>query len=289
MKIGFNEGSDWKCKNHTVLKDLEYCEKYGFQYIDIQSACLDEDLRKDRNALNDISSWLKGHSLKVNSYNALCDFNMCPTKAEKDRVMAELEEDIIRCRLLNTDTIILVPRGNLNTAATIPEIHDDAVMMLKEMLQLAAPEEIRLALEFCGQPDISINRFEDAYSIVEEINSNKLGVVLDQYHFHAMASGWDALEKAHGSKIFIWHFTDTEDLPCGASYNKYENRLWPGDPRGCMDMRRYVNTLKNIGYAGNVCMLEVFRPEYYELTQEENVKKSAVCMKKFVSEYCTDF
>ena len=47
---------------------------------------------------------------------------------------------------------------------------------------------------------MSINRFEDAYAIVEEVNHPLVGVTLDQYHFHAMASGWDALEKADGKK-----------------------------------------------------------------------------------------
>ena len=44
MKIGFNEANDRFCKDHSVMKDLEYCEKYGFDYIDIQSECLNRDL-----------------------------------------------------------------------------------------------------------------------------------------------------------------------------------------------------------------------------------------------------
>ena len=29
MKIGFNEANDRFCKDHSVMKDLEYCEKCG--------------------------------------------------------------------------------------------------------------------------------------------------------------------------------------------------------------------------------------------------------------------
>ena len=43
MKIGFNEGCNRFCENHSVLEDLDLCEKYGFDYIDIQSECLDRD------------------------------------------------------------------------------------------------------------------------------------------------------------------------------------------------------------------------------------------------------
>ena len=61
---------------------------------------------------------------------------------------------------------------------------------------------------------MTINRFEDAYAIVEEVNSPYVGVTLDQYHFYAMGSGWDTLEKADGKKIFVWHLNGTEDMPC---------------------------------------------------------------------------
>ena len=46
-----------------------------------------------------------------------------------------------------------------------------------------------------------------------------------QYHFYAMGSGWDTLEKADGKKIFVWHLNGTEDLPCGAYYNNDEKRM----------------------------------------------------------------
>ena len=35
MKIGFNEGCNRFCENHSVLEDLDLCEKYGVDYIDI--------------------------------------------------------------------------------------------------------------------------------------------------------------------------------------------------------------------------------------------------------------
>ena len=123
---------------------------------------------------------------------------------------------------------------------------------------------------------MSINRFEDAYEIVQEVNSPLLGVTLDQYHFHAMASGWDALEKADGKKIFIWHLNDMEDLPCGAGYNTDAKRLWPGDSKGCLDHKRYADTLRKIGFEGDCCTIEIFRPEYYELSMEENIKTGSI-------------
>ena len=153
------------------------------------------------------------------------------------------------------------------------------------MVKKCEPHGIRLSLEFCGEPSMTINRFEDAYAIVEEVNSPYVGVTLDQYHFYAMGSGWDTLEKADGKKIFVWHLNGTEDMPCGAYYNNDEKRLWPGAEGDCLPHARYADTLKKIGFDGDCCTIEIFRPAYYEMSQEENVKQSAEVTRAHVAKY----
>ena len=97
MKLGFNEANDRFCANHSVMMDLELCEKYGFDCIDIQSECLNRDLEAGKITLEEMGAWFQSHHLKMLSYNALCFFNMKQTQEEKDAVMAELDEIIRRC------------------------------------------------------------------------------------------------------------------------------------------------------------------------------------------------
>jgi 2-keto-myo-inositol isomerase len=288
MKIGFNEATDRLCKDHTVMNDLELCEKYGFDYIDIQSECLDRDLEKGLVTLEQLGEWFATHHLKMSSYNALSWFNMKETAAEKAEVLARFDEIVRRCNILGCKMIVVVPSEDMQERGLEPtrkEIREDAVAVLKELLKKAEPHGIRLSLEFCGGPNITINRFEDAYDIVEEINSPLLGVTFDEYQFYAMASGWEAFEKADGKKIFVWHLNGAEDMPCGAPYNTNEKRLWPGDKDDCLPHKRSADTLKAIGFAGGCCTLEIFRPEYYQLTQEENIKKSAEVTRAHVDMY----
>lgn len=287
MKIGFNEGTNRFCKDHSVLKDLELCEKYGFDYIDIQSECLNRDLEAGKYTLEDLSAWFNdpSHKLKMLSYNALVFFNMKQTQEEKDAVMEELDEIIRRCNLLNCKTIVVVPSMDLTVPATLDEIKADAVKVLREMAAKVEPHGIRLSIEFIGAPTMSINRFEDAYAIVEEVDSPLVGITLDQYHFHAMASSFEFLEKTNGKRIFIWHLNGMENMPCGAAYNNDTIRLWPDEPGDCLDHKRYADTLKKIGFEGDVCTMEVFRPEYYELSQEENVKTAAEKTANHVAKY----
>ncbi|NDL66828.1 sugar phosphate isomerase/epimerase family protein [Anaerotalea alkaliphila] len=286
MKIGFNEGCNRFCEGHSVLKDLDLCEQNGFDYIDIQSECLDRDLAAGKYTLEELGEWFKNHKLKMLSYNALIFFNMKQTQEEKDAVMAQLDEIIRRCLILDCKMIVVVPSMDITVEATIPEIRKDAVAVIKEMLKKVEPHGIKLSIEFVAHPQMTINRFEDAYAIVQEVDSPLVGVTLDQYHFHAMASEWAALEKADGKKIFVWHLNDMEDVPCGAKYNTDEKRLWPGDERGCLDHQRFADTLKKIGFEGDVCTIEVFRPDYYKLSQEENVKTAAEVTRAHVAKYC---
>ena len=88
MKIGFNEGCNRFCENHSVLEDLALCEKYGFDYIDVQSECLDRELAAGKYTLEQLGDFFRSHKLKMLSYNALIFFNMKQTQAEKDAVMA---------------------------------------------------------------------------------------------------------------------------------------------------------------------------------------------------------
>ena len=285
MKIGFNEGCNRFCENHSVLEDLKLCEKYGFDYIDIQSECLDRELPKGLYTLEDLGEFFKTHHLKMLSYNALIFFNMKPTQEEKDKVMAELDEIIRRCEILDCKTIVVVPSMDIAVDATLDEIKADAVDVLRQMVKKVEPHGIKLSIEFIGQPTMTINRFEDAYAIVQEVGSPLVGLTLDQYHFHAMASSFEALEKADGKRIFIWHLNGMENVPCGAKYNNDEKRLWPDEPGDCLDHKRFADTLKKIGFEGDVCTMEVFRPDYYKLSSEENIKTAAERTRAHVAKY----
>ena len=285
MKIGFNEANTQGCAGHSVMKDLELCEQNGFDVIDIQSDLLDRDLEKGVVTLEQIGEFFKTHHLKMSSYNALKPFNMRRTPEEKAELMANLDEIIRRCNIFGCKMIVLVPKWDLDFPATRAEIREDAVAIIKEMIPKVEPYGIKLSIEFCASPSMTINRFDDAYKIITEVNHPLVGLTVDQYHFHSMASSWDALEKADGSKIFVWHLNGTEDMPLGAPYNTDAVRTWPGDPKDCLDQKRFADTFKKIGYAGDNCIIEIFRPEYWEMSQEENVKKSFEITRDHVNKY----
>jgi 2-keto-myo-inositol isomerase len=147
------------------------------------------------------------------------------------------------------------------------EIKKSCVDVLTELSDIAYPYNIKIAVEFVGHPQCTVNTFGQAYDIVSAVDRDNVGLVLDCFHFHAMGSNWEDLEQADVNNIFIVHIDDTEDYPIGFLVD--EHRLWPG--LGVIDLNRILAILEKKKYSGAIS-IELFRPEYYELEAEEAIR-----------------
>jgi 2-keto-myo-inositol isomerase len=263
MKIGFNEATALQCKGQSLTADLEACEKYGYDYIEIRFDCVKDYLKE--HTLDELAAWFKSHRLKPWAYNTLIFFNLRDDAGEKE-IDDEVDFIIRVSRAIGMKMLITVPSFDVGPLS-IAEIKAEAVFRLNYLADRAAPHGIRISLEFCGCPNCSINQFGTAYDVVKAVNRDNVGITLDTFHFHAMDSHWEDLEKADGKKIFAFHLNDSEDLPIGSMLD--DKRLWPGE--GCLDLERTFKTLKRIGFDG-VCTIEEFRPEYYRLDHDENIR-----------------
>ena len=115
---------------------------------------------------------------------------------------------------------------------------------------------------------------------MKAVDRSNVGITVDTFHFHEMCSKLEDLKAADGNKIFAYHLNDCEDLPFGSCGD--DKRLWPGE--GVVDHEGIASALKEIGFDG-VCTIEEFRPEYYEMSHDENVKKAAEVTREFVNKY----
>ena len=196
-------------------------------------------------------------------YATLCFFNN-RTPEDYQKVLQELRQMCEWGKKIGCKTVITVPTVGLKKV-TRQEIHKSAVKCLKEMGEIAAEYGMRISVEFIGHPAASINTFGEAWSVIEDVDMDNVGITLDCFHFHGMGSKLEDLAKADGKKIFIVHLNDTEDFPIGSLLD--EDRVWPGD--GCIDLDAIFQTLKKIGWQEDVVSLELFRPEYYKMDPED--------------------
>jgi len=262
MKVCFNQATTMKYS--TLEKDLELCEKHGYEQIEIRTM----DKLKDyleTHTIEDLATYFKTHRIKPYAFNALVFFNN-RDEAGYAEIKAELQYMCEVGQKIGCKNIVVVPLVGTDKF-TKTEIKESSVKVLNELADIAAKYDIRLAIEFVGHPQCTINTFGQAYDIVQAVNRDNVGLVLDCFHFHAMGSRIEDLQKADGSKIFVLHIDDTEDFPIGILTDV--DRLWPGE--GAIDLDLILKTLKDIGYSDMVSV-ELFRPEYYELPIEDAIR-----------------
>lgn len=254
MKICYNQATTMR---HSSLKlDLEYCEKYGYDLMEIRIDKL-KDYLKD-NTLEDLRDWFGSHRIKPLAYNGLECINF---RTESD--FAGVWDDLVlACRAAETvGGKMLAMDSTFNVGhKTITEIRDETVRVIRRIAQYAEKFGVKLAFEFIGHPQCCVNTYAQAYDIVKATGRDDVGLILDFFHFHAMGSRLEDVAASDVGKIFIVHIDDSEDLPVGALTD--DDRLWPGD--GAVDSAGLLRTLKAMGYGG-AFSLELFRPEYWEM------------------------
>jgi 2-keto-myo-inositol isomerase len=264
MKLCFNEATT--LENSNLAIDLELCEQHGYDYIEIRTMDkLPEYLEKQ--SIEQLASYFDEHHIKPLALNALVFFNNRTEEAFKE-IKQEFEQMLAYAKALSVPYIVVVPLVTKEKFLK-EEVKASSVAVLNELADLAEPYDVKLALEFVGHPDCTINTFGQAYDIVQTVDHPNVGLVFDCFHFHAMGSSYESLEQADISKLFILHIDDTEDFPIGSLVD--EDRVWPG--HGAIDLDRILTILKSKGYEGAVSV-ELFRPEYYSLEPADVIKKA---------------
>ncbi|SEN19939.1 sugar phosphate isomerase/epimerase family protein [Lihuaxuella thermophila] len=274
MKISFNQATTMK--SSTLKKDLELCEKHGYDFIEIRLDKLKEYLTE--NTAQDLKAFFENNRIKPYAFNAL-EFITFRDEAGYRQIQEELK---FLCRIgevIDCKKVIVVPTFDIGDY-TQAQIKEETVRVLHELMELAQPFDMKLSLEFCGYPNCSVNTFGQAYEIVEEVNSDHVGIVLDCFHFHAMNSNIQDLKNADPNKIFVFHIDDCEDLPPGALRDHH--RVWPG--HGAVDLDGILGTLKEIGYE-DMASIELFRPEYWEWDVDRVIRVAKETTENVVGKY----
>lgn len=106
MKIGFNEATALECEGQSLMADLEACEKYGFDYIEIRFDCVKDYLKE--HTLEELADWFKNHHLKPWAYNTLIFFNQRDEAGVKE-IDEETDFIIKVCEAIGMKMLITVP------------------------------------------------------------------------------------------------------------------------------------------------------------------------------------
>lgn len=172
-----------------------------------------------------------------------------------------MREDFRRfCRIaevLGCETIIVVP-GPRPPRASAEALAGESIRVLRELSRIARPFGVRLALEFLGFRDCTVNSLAQCAAIVERVARPNVGLVLDTFHFYAGGSSAASLGRLDPRAIFMVHVNDVESGPRGTLHDAM--RLLPG--KGVLPLSPILAALKARGYDGKFSV-EIFRPAYW--------------------------
>lgn len=274
MLIGYNQGTS--LKNSNVETDLKYAEKYGFDFIEFQMSQLYKYLKTHSlKELKDFfgTSWIKPYSL-----NALEFFNL-KTPEEFKEVKKKFIHMCEIAKGLDCGVIIIVPSKKMEGMSG-EEVKKDSIDSINKLAHIGERYNIKLAYEYLGFPDISVNSFVQCYDIVQAVNRANVGIVLDCFHFYASGSKIEDLKNVDAKKIFVFHINDSRDLPLNTLQDS--DRLWPGD--GVIPLDKIFKVLKYIGFDG-VATVELFNPDYWKLDPEKTIRVAMEKTKSVIWRY----
>jgi len=272
MKLSLNGATTMTA---DLVTDIRAAKAAGFEYLEIWAAKLKTYLQTHTTA--DLRAVFTENGILPYSINSLERVTFRDADGEA-QLLSECEE---LCRIahdLECPYLVLVP-GILPEGASDADVIKESVRVLNLLEEIAAIYHVKLAFEFLGQPDCSVQTLDFAKEIVATVNRDDIGLVLDSFHFYAGNSSFAALNSLNAEKLFIFHINDAEEV----SRNELQDhhRLLPG--LGILPLTEIIAGLRGIGYDG-VASVEIFRPEYwqrdpYELAQEAHAAVENVLMK----------
>ncbi len=270
MKIGFNESTALGCS--TLEKDLELCDKVGFDFIEIRLDMLRDYL--EHHSVKDLQHFFENHAIKPHAFNALYTykelFSENDVSARRDALMDNFLLGCKTAQEIGSHEFIIVPP--MSADASIPyvdtknNIKVDCVRIFRKLAGIAADFGVNLCFELVGTPKCSVRTIPFAIELIHEIDEKNVGYAFDPCNIfgYKKTNDYSGMADADVNKIFAVHINDYDDVPEDQLIPS--NRCFCGD--GVLDLMNYLTVLKKMGYEGMVS-IETFRPEHYAMKPED--------------------
>ena len=268
MKIALNGATTMHADLET---DIKAASAAGFELIEIWAAKLREFLKTGTTA--DLKNLLEENDLEPYSINSIEHITFRSAE-DYAKIKAETAELSSIAGEINCPYVVVVP-GKLPENASEEQIIEESVNVLHELADIAEKHNVSLAFEFLGQTDCSVQTLDLCNEIVEKVNRENVGNVIDTFHFYAGNSTFEAIDRMKPEKLFIFHINDAENLPKEDLTDAH--RLYPGT--GILPIREIKAHFDKIGY-DRMVSIEIFRPEYWNEDPFEVARKAKEATEK---------
>jgi sugar phosphate isomerase/epimerase len=233
-----------------LLQQISAAADAGFEAIELWHDKIDEFLRSG-GELRDIRAALRDRGLSVPTTIYLANW-FDANESAYPTVLEECKRRLHQAAEIGAPHIIASPPGGQAD-------YELGARRYLELLGMGEALGVLPAMEFLGFVD-QLNTIEDALEVIELCGHPRATTVLDPFHVFRGGGSIESIAKLSASRIAISHFNDAPATPPREQQHD-RDRVMPGD--GHLDLRRYVELLRQIGYDGYLS-LELFREELWQ-------------------------
>ena len=254
MKLALNGATTMRADLPT---DLLAAQSAGYDYLEIWAAKLRAFLKQ--NSIADLQALFNKHQVPPLSINSIEHITFRDETAYQE-IKQQCHELCSIAAQINCPYVVVVPGRLPVGGASVGEIKTESIRVLNELADIAATYNVSLAFEFLGQADCSVQTLAQANEIVEAVDRENVGLIIDSFHFYAGGSSIEMIQSVAPDSIYVFHLNDAEDLPRAQLEDRH--RLYPGS--GILPLSEMFRAFNRIGY-DRVASIEIFRPEYWEM------------------------
>jgi len=254
MKLALNGATTMRADLPT---DLLAAQSAGYDYLEIWAAKLRAFLKQ--NSIADLQALFNKHQVPPLSINSIEHITFRDETAYQE-IKQQCHELCSIAAQIDCPYVVVVPGRLPVGGASVGEIKTESIRVLNELADIAATYNVSLAFEFLGQADCSVQTLAQANEIVEAVDRENVGLIIDSFHFYAGGSSIEMIQSVAPDSIYVFHLNDAEDLPRAQLEDRH--RLYPGS--GILPLSEMFRAFNRIGY-DRVASIEIFRPEYWEM------------------------
>lgn len=274
MKIAYNEATASKCS--TLEQDLILCSQEGFEYIELRFDMLEQYL--ESHTLTELAEFFRNSSLRPHALNAVYipEALMEVDWAASWPPFAEQFERA--CRIagaIGSGYIIVVCPLSPDRMTPYPRPEDYVERRCRDLLgamgDIAGGSGVRICFELVGADYSGVRSIAGARRIVEVLDRDEIGYVFDAFNIFMNRDfcGYGALADVCADRIFMVHVNDS-DTPHRSGLTQSQRCFCGG---GYIDLKDFLGSIRKTGY-NEAVSVEVFRPEYWELTASEVIREA---------------
>lgn len=269
MKIGYNEGTMFKAS--TLAKDLELCEKAGFDYIEVRLDKYFEYLQT--HTLDELKRFFAASHIKPHAINGV--YISRDLSFDKAETVAAFEKDVVEaCEVassIGAPCFILVSPLNMDRITPwkdpVPDFDSTIVRAAAFAGKIAEKYHLNICFELVGARYSACRSIDRAKKLIEAAGMPNLGYVFDSYNIflNDCCTDYDKMRTVDLEKIFAVHINDGIEVPVDQLGSQANRRLCG---EGYLPLKKYLAVLRDIGYDGMVS-IETFCEEYYQESPEK--------------------